>query len=192
MRMFKQECPLRRPVEKASWGKALQAITDMRTATVEEPDIEILTPPGDVHAIFRVTTTRAPQFVDVTQTVGHMLETSGLASGIAVITSQHTTASIKLNENEPELLRDMEKFLCGIAPADDYYRHNDFTIRTINVEEDECPNAHSHCQHLLLNASESVPVLNGRLMLGRWQRIFLVELDRPRPRNVVVSFIGSR
>ncbi len=54
------------------------------------------------------------------------------------------------------------------------------------------PNAHSHCQHLLLNASESVPVLDGKLMLGRWQRLFLVELDRPRPRNIVVSFIGAR
>ncbi len=161
---------------------------DLRDA----PSIRIVSTGGEAHAVFCVDTTRAPQFIDVTEIVAQLLEGSGLLSGIVVVTSQHTTASIKINENEPELLKDMEQFLCGIAPSETYYRHNDFTVRTVNVEEDECPNAHSHCQHLLLSASESVPVMDGRLMLGRWQRIFLVELDRPRPRNVVVSFLGSR
>ncbi|HZT97863.1 MAG TPA: secondary thiamine-phosphate synthase enzyme YjbQ [Chloroflexota bacterium] len=168
-------------------------MTDLSTLEIlQEPEIQVITPPGEVHAVFRVNTTRAPQFIDITDTVEGLLQTSRLGSGIAVVTSQHTTASIKVNENEPELLKDMEEFLCGIAPPDSYYRHNDFTVRTINVEEDECPNAHSHCQHLLLNASESIPVMGGRLMLGRWQRIFLVELDRPRARTIVVSFLGTR
>ena len=158
----------------------------------DDPEITVVTPPGGMHAVFSVQTTRAPQFIDITEAVRGLLHESGLESGIAVVTSQHTTASVKLNENEPELLKDMEAFLSGIAPSDRYYRHNDFSVRTVNVEEDECPNAHSHCQHLLLNASESVPVIDGRLMLGRWQRLFLVELDRPRSRNIVVSFVGSR
>jgi secondary thiamine-phosphate synthase enzyme len=168
-------------------------MVQVSTAVIsDEPLIEIVSRAGtSAHAVFRVSTTRAPQFIDITSIVQDMLESSNARSGVAVITSQHTTASIKLNENEPELLRDMEKFLCEIAPPDNYYRHNDFSIRTVNMEEDECPNAHSHCQHLLLNASESIPVANGRMMLGKWQRIFLVELDRPRPRNVVVSFIGA-
>jgi secondary thiamine-phosphate synthase enzyme len=164
---------------------------DLGTLAVEEMHIEVLTPPSSTHAIFCVSTTCAPQFIDVTDTVAELVEGGGLQTGIAVVTSQHTTASIKINENEPELIRDMEKFLRQIAPPEVYYRHNDFSIRTINMEEDECPNAHAHCQHLLLSASESIPVLNGRLVLGKWQRIFLVELDRPRPRNVVVSFIGN-
>lgn len=169
----------------------MQSLKNVVAVTARDPLVEVVTPPGEMHGVFRVETTRAPEFIDVTEVVAEMLEDSGLDSGIAVVISQHTTASIKLNENEPELLRDMEAFLCGIAPPDQYYRHNDFTIRTTNVEEDECPNAHSHCQHLLLNASESIPVANGRLLLGRWQRIFLVELDRPRPRTVIVSFIGG-
>ena len=170
----------------------MHAYTNVFEPIVEEPVIEIVTAPApsDVHSLFRVSTSRAPQFIDVTDVVAGLLESSGLESGIAVVTSQHTTASIKLNENEPELLRDMEKFLCDIASPNVYYRHNDFAIRTCNMEEDECPNAHSHCQHLLLNASESIPVQDGKMMLGKWQRIFLVELDRPRPRNVVVSFLG--
>ena len=175
------------------WGVELvQALKELVVVGARDPHIEIVASPGGSHSLFRVSTTRAPQFIDVTDVVMQMLEARDFDSGIAVVTSQHTTASIKLNENEPELLRDMETFLCGIAPPDRYYRHNDFTVRTTNVEEDECPNAHSHCQHLLLNASESIPVVNGKLMLGKWQRIFLVELDRPRDRNVVVSFIGDR
>ncbi|HEV3312075.1 MAG TPA: secondary thiamine-phosphate synthase enzyme YjbQ [Chloroflexota bacterium] len=170
----------------------MQTYIDVAELTVEEPQIEILAGASEPHAIFRVSTRRAPQFIDITEVVGDLVETSRLSSGVVVVTSQHTTASIKVNENEPELLRDMEKFLCDIAPRDRYYRHNDFTIRTTNMEEDECPNAHSHCQHLLLSASESIPVSGGRMMLGKWQRLFLVELDRPRPRQVVVTFIGNR
>jgi secondary thiamine-phosphate synthase enzyme len=170
----------------------VQVFSSAADIAVDEPEITVVTPAGGMHAVFCVQTTRAPQFIDITKVVVDMLAASGLASGIAVVASQHTTASIKLNENEPELLKDMEAFLCGIAPSDRYYRHNDFSVRTVNIEEDECPNAHSHCQHLLLNASESIPVLDGKLMLGRWQRLFLVELDRPRPRNIVASFIGAR
>jgi thiamine phosphate synthase YjbQ (UPF0047 family) len=59
------------------------------------------------------------------------------------------------------------------------------------MEPDECPNAHSHCQHLLLSASESVPVVASRMALGRWQRVFLVELDRPKSRQVTVQVIGT-
>jgi secondary thiamine-phosphate synthase enzyme len=165
--------------------------SDRFDAALAEMPVRALTPPGAMHAVFAVETARAPQFIDITPVIEEALAATDLYNGIVVITSQHTTASIKINENEPELLKDMERFLCEIAPPNRYYRHNDFTVRTVNVEEDECPNAHAHCQHLLLSASETVPVVEGRLLLGRWQRIFLVELDRPRLRNFVVSFIGS-
>jgi secondary thiamine-phosphate synthase enzyme len=84
----------------------------------------------------------------------------------------------------------MARFLCEIAPTDRDYCHNNFDVRTVNMEEDECPNAHSHCQHLMLSTSETVPILSGRLQLGRWQRIFLVELDRPKLRRVTVQIVG--
>ena len=169
----------------------MQALRELSPIVQTEPTVEFRPSLSDCHSVFRVTTSRAPQFIDVTSVVSELLTANGMSTGIVVVTSQHTTASIKVNEHEPELLRDMEEFLCGIAPADKYYRHNDFTVRTVNMEEDECPNAHSHCQHLLLSASESIPVLNGRLHLGKWQRVFLVELDRPRPRDVVVSFLRT-
>jgi secondary thiamine-phosphate synthase enzyme len=140
--------------------------------------------------LFR-TTSHAPQFIDVTDDTADVINRSGITNGIVVIFSQHTTAAIKINESEPELLKDMALFLSQIAPIEREYHHNNFDVRTVNMEPDERPNAHSHCQHLLLSASESVPVVASRMALGRWQRVFLVELDRPKARQVTVQVIGT-
>jgi secondary thiamine-phosphate synthase enzyme len=135
-------------------------------------------------------TSEAPQFIDITDDVEDAVNRAGIENGIAVVFSLHTTAAIKINECEPELIKDMSRFLAEVAPLDREYCHNNFDVRTVNMEEDECPNAHSHCQHLLLSASETIPIVNARLLLGRWQRIFLVELDRPKDRRVSVQILG--
>ncbi|HZU12789.1 MAG TPA: secondary thiamine-phosphate synthase enzyme YjbQ [Chloroflexota bacterium] len=142
------------------------------------------------HETLAYDTDQAPQFIDITDDVASALSRSGIENGIAVIFSNHTTAAIKINECEPELLKDMARFLSEVAPLDRDYCHNNFDVRTVNMEEDECPNAHSHCQHLMLSTSETVPVLGGRLQLGRWQRVFLIELDRPKARRVSLQFVG--
>jgi secondary thiamine-phosphate synthase enzyme len=136
-------------------------------------------------------TTDAPEFIDITDDVASVVSRSGVVNGVAVVFSRHTTAAVKINECEPELIKDMARFLGEIAPIEREYHHNNFDVRTVNMEEDECPNAHSHCQHLMLSASESVPVLGRALHLGRWQRIFLVELDRPKARQVMVQVLGT-
>ncbi|MCS7207925.1 MAG: secondary thiamine-phosphate synthase enzyme YjbQ [Dehalococcoidia bacterium] len=133
---------------------------------------------------------KAPEFIDCTPQVERLVQEAGVSNGIAVVFSRHTTAAVILNEMEPLLLADMERFLERLAPRNAYYQHNDFTIRTVNMNDDECPNGHAHCQHSLLGASETIPIVNGRLALGRWQRIFFVELDRPRPRELVVQIMG--
>jgi secondary thiamine-phosphate synthase enzyme len=135
-------------------------------------------------------TGEAPEFTDITDDVTDLVERSGVLNGLVVVFSMHTTAAIRINESEPELLKDMSRFLREIAPHDRAYYHNNFDVRTVNMEEDECPNAHSHCQHLMLSASETIPVVNGRVQLGHWQRIFLVELDRPKDRRVSVQVMG--
>ena len=71
------------------------------------------------------------------------------------------------------------------------YQHNDLSRRTGEIAADECANGHAHCQHLLIGASENIPIGDGRLDLGRWQRIFLLELDRPRDRQLVVQVFGA-
>lgn len=151
----------------------------------------VLAAPAFVRSrIFAFQTKKSPEFLDITKEVEDFVAESGVREGIALIFSCHTTAAIRINENEPLLLRDMEEFLKRLAPRELYYCHNDFGIRTHNMTPEECPNAHAHLQHLLLGASEAVPIQGGKLALGRWQRIFLVELDRPRERKVLVQVVG--
>ena len=139
-----------------------------------------------------ITTTRAPEFIDITEHVKTHVKSTGVRDGLVSIYSTHTTCAIKINENEPLLLSDMEKFLQKIAPQDAYYAHNDFSIRTVHMTEDEEPNGHSHCAHLLLSTSETIPIVNGDLILGTYQSVFLIELDpRSRNREVLISSIGS-
>lgn len=140
--------------------------------------------------VIRRVAREAPEFIDITADVVRAVEESGIREGMVLVFSRHTTAAVKINENEPLLLRDMARFLEEAAPREGDYRHNDFVIRTANMTEDECPNGHAHCQHLLLSASETIPVSAGKPLLGQWQSIFLIELDRPRTREVVVQIQG--
>lgn len=137
-------------------------------------------------------TERGPQIIDITEQVEQAVRASGVVEGSVLIFSRHTTAAIKINEHEPLLLEDIEAFLERLCPRDGTYNHNDFSRRTVNMELDECPNAHAHCLHLLLNTSETVPISEGKMLLGRWQRIFFIELDSPRPRQVVLQVMGQR
>ena len=138
-----------------------------------------------------LTTHTAPEFIDITDWVCQCVSQSKVSNGFAVVYSKHTTAAIKINENEPLLLRDMVGFLEKFSPRDGGYYHNDFSIRTVNMTPDEAPNGHAHLQHLLLGTSETVPVTDGLMQFGRYQSIFFVELDHPRPREVMVQVVGE-
>ncbi len=137
-------------------------------------------------------TEAGPCFLDITDDVMRAVRSSGVQAGQVTVFSRHTTAAIRINEHEPLLLHDMTRMLRAAAPENAYYEHNDFERRTVNMNPDECRNGHSHCQHLFLGNSESIPVVDGLPALGAYQRIFLVELDHPRPRCVLVTTIGLR
>ena len=139
-----------------------------------------------------VNSTTAPEFVDITDRVETFLEATGVKHGSVNVFSRHTTAAITIQENEPLLLNDMASLLERLAPRGIRYGHNDFSIRTVHMHEEECPNGHSHCQHLTLGSSETIPVVDGILALGRWQRIFMVELDDGKlgPREVLLQSLG--
>ena len=139
----------------------------------------------------RVKTTCAPEFIDITDWVAECVAESQIANGFAVVYSKHTTAAVKINENEPLLLDDMAGFLEKIFPRDHSYQHNNFEIRTVNMNENESPNGHAHLQHLLMGTSETVPVMDGQMQFGTYQSIFFIELDRPRPREVLVQIVGE-
>jgi secondary thiamine-phosphate synthase enzyme len=155
--------------------RALLRHSDQTTVTCESIEIE---------------TRGAPDFHDITDDVQAIIADSGVTFGQVTVFSTHTTAAIRINENEPLLLRDMARTLRQIAPSNAYYEHNDFGRRTVNMNPDECANGHAHCQHLFLASSETIPVLDGRATLGIYQRIFLIELDHPRMRKVLVTVVG--
>ena len=138
----------------------------------------------------KYTTPGAGTFLDITDDVSSVVRSSGVRDGVAHVYSTHTTAAVRVNENEQLLLGDFARFLERLAPAGNgAYEHDDIA-RRVNVPPDEPINGHAHCRHLLLSSSETIPVIDGRLQLGRWQRIFLVELCSPRERNVIVQVVG--
>lgn len=144
----------------------------------------------------KVRSETSPEFIDITDEVEEFIESSGVLNGIVVVFSKHTTAAIVIQEDEPLLLDDFRNLLDSIASSDAKYSHNDFDVRTVHMHDNECPNGHSHCQHLTLGSSESVPVIDGKMALGEWQRLFMVELDGEKAqqigyREVVVQVLGQ-
>ncbi|MBM4417725.1 MAG: YjbQ family protein [Chloroflexi bacterium] len=146
---------------------------------------------------YQVVTRRVPlasqqetDFVDITDVVNGVVRASGVCDGIVVVFTTHTTAGIVINEAEPLLLDDLRRRLEQFAPRAARYDHDDLSVRTVNVEPNERMNGHAHCQRLMIGASETIPVADGVMLLGRWQRIFFLDLDGPRPREVLIQIQG--
>lgn len=143
------------------------------------------------HTKVRITTERPTEFIDLTEGLEGLLAQSRITIGFVNVQSLHTTAAIVVNEGEPLLLGDFGNLLEKIAPGAARYQHDDTTIRTVNMTPGERPNGPAHCKSLLLGSSVCLNVVNGRLLLGRWQRVFLAELDGPRPREISVLMMGE-
>jgi len=132
-----------------------------------------------------LTTTEPIQVVDITDRVRQRCAESGLRNGLVTLISRHTTAYVNLNEREAQLQRDMVTFLKRLVPRDGDYLHNLAPV-------DDRDNAHSHLLGLFMNASESIPISDGELLLGGWQSIFFIELDGPRAeRSVTLQLLGE-
>ena len=144
-----------------------------------------------MHSTIRIETQRPTQFIDITPDLEAFVAESGIQSGLLNVQSLHTTAAIVVNEHEPLLLSDVTGLLERLAPVDAVYRHDNITLRTANCVLGEPPNGHSHCRALLLGSTAALNVVNGALRLGRWQKVFVVELDGPRTRDVSLLLLGS-
>jgi secondary thiamine-phosphate synthase enzyme len=143
------------------------------------------------HARISIATAEAMEFIDLTARIAALAADAGIRTGLVNIQTLHTTTAIVVNEHEPLLLVDFGALLGRTAPGDAPYRHNDPNARTLPLTPGERPNGHAHCQALLLGSSVLLNVAESRLQLGRWQRIFLVELDGPRAREVSVLVVGE-
>ncbi len=130
--------------------------------------------------------------LDLTDEVNEVVHASGIIDGIVLVFSPHTTCSVLLGSPGPALVQSLEKAMDEIAPADDYYAHDDFDIRTENVQENEPANAPSHIFHIVVGkVSESIPVEAGKLLLGNAQRVLFIELDGSRLRRYCIQVAGE-
>ena len=137
-------------------------------------------------------TQKRVQFIDVTELVRERVRRAGILHGIVNVHTRHTTTAVVLNENEHHLLRDFEQRLEAWAPREGPYQHNDLEARRFQlIAPDERPNGDAHARALLLGASETMNVVDGRVELGEWQRLFFVELDGPRTRRLSILALGT-
>ncbi|MFN2471155.1 MAG: secondary thiamine-phosphate synthase enzyme YjbQ [Gaiellaceae bacterium] len=139
-------------------------------------------------------TTGGLTVTDITEEVNQAVRESAIREGIACVYSPHTTCCVRVNEFETGFLEDFARLLEALVPTDRYYAHDDWDRRTENIcpEDMDNGNGHSHCMAMLLGtAGESVPVREGELALGTWQRVLFVELDRERDRRWTVQVVGS-
>lgn len=138
--------------------------------------------------------TKYLDFIDLTEDVEKIVEKSEIINGSVLVYSTHTTLAICVNEKEKGICNDFAGLMGRLVPKDAYYEHNDLTKRTENLVcqsgASDCLNGHSHCTQLLMRNSEMIPIIDGKLMLGTWQRIFAIELDCCRGRKVIVQVSG--
>ena len=127
-------------------------------------------------AEFIVRTNKKQEMVDITQRVADLVKQSRVSDGICLVYVPHATAAVAINENaDPNVCEDILEALGNLVP-EGRWRHD----RIDN-------NAAAHIKATLLGPSQAVPVRGGRLRLGTWQSVMLVELDGPRERSVIVE-----
>jgi len=141
------------------------------------------------HRTLRHDTRNAVDLIDLTPELRRLVRELEITDGLLTVTSRHTTTAITINENESRLLDDLKDFFRRLAPPEAAYRHNDIHLRDCPPDEPE--NAHAHLLAMVTGSSEVVAIVDGDLDLGRWQSVFLVELDGPRERTVSVQVIGE-
>ena len=123
---------------------------------------------------------------DVTAEVERLIAGWPIRDGLVHVASLHTTAAVVVNEHEPNLMADLERWLAELAPAGKGW-HHDRLARGIPSEPE---NTDAHLKAMLLGRSQTVALQSGRLALGTWQRIILVECDGPRRRSLEVTAVG--
>jgi secondary thiamine-phosphate synthase enzyme len=127
----------------------------------------------------RLSTRGNTDIVDITEGAVAVLRTSGVEVGTLVAFVTGSTAALTTMEYEPGGVADLQALLGELAPADRAWEHNRLNHDT---------NAHAHLRAALIGASETIPVVGGRLALGTWQQLVLVDFDdRPRDRVVTVQ-----
>lgn len=122
-------------------------------------------------------------FINISSQLSNLLKDSGLQDGIMTVFVSGSTAGVTTFEYEPGLIRDLKEFYDKVAPSNVHYHHDDTWGDA---------NGFSHVRATLTGPSLTIPYEKGKLLLGTWQQVVLVEFDnRPRTRDMVVQIIGE-
>lgn len=125
-----------------------------------------------------IKTEKPVQVVDITRQVNEAVKESGVLEGLCLVYTLHTTTGIVINEAESGLVQDLLQRMASLAPPGDGYLHD-------RIDD----NAHAHLQAVLLGNSQTIPIEDGCLLMGTWQRVLFIELDGPRRRNVFLKIV---
>jgi secondary thiamine-phosphate synthase enzyme len=130
-------------------------------------------------ATIELPTAKKQEMLDVTKRVRAEVKQSGIENGLCSVFCGHTTGAIAVNENtDPDVQTDILNALERAIPTSaQYYKHEE-------------GNAHAHAKSVAVGCSETIPVQNGRLMLGQWQAIYFCEFDGPRNRKITITVVG--
>ena len=122
-------------------------------------------------------------FVNITPNVNEALQASGVREGLCLVNAMHITASVYINDDEPGLLADYERWLEELAPhaPTSRYQHN------LTGED----NGDAHCKRQIMGREVVVAITEGELDLGPWEQIFYGEFDGRRRKRVLVKIIGE-
>jgi secondary thiamine-phosphate synthase enzyme len=132
--------------------------------------------------LLRLETPGNGHIVDITPGVESVLATSGIDRGLVSVFATGSTVAITTMECEPGGVHDLQALLDRLIPAGEAYEHN---------RRNHDTNAHAHLRAAVIGPSESIPVVDGRLALGTWQQVVLIDFDdRPRRRTVTVQVLS--
>ncbi|MGD1992731.1 MAG: secondary thiamine-phosphate synthase enzyme YjbQ [Anaerolineae bacterium] len=126
-------------------------------------------------------TRRRRELVHITGRVADAVRESGIEEGFVLVSAMHITAGVFVNDNEPGLHEDIWEWLEELAPYGPDYRHH-------RTGED---NGDAHLKSLLIHHQVVLPITEGELDLGPWQRVFYAEFDGQRPKRTVIKVIGE-
>jgi secondary thiamine-phosphate synthase enzyme len=132
--------------------------------------------------LIKLNTKSKTEVVDITGRVEAEVSASRVESGIALVYPLHTSSAVYVGDSDRGLRDDLLALLARLVPAGAGYRHD---------ESDEKRNAHAHLAATLAGHSATVPVGDGELDLGTFQRVYYLELDGGRPKEIVVKVMGA-
>jgi len=121
------------------------------------------------------------EYIDITTEIEKLVDKSEVRNGVVIIHELHTTAALTIQENDTSVHEDTKEIMDKLVPLDREYRHS----------YEGNANAAAHIKNQILGSNLAIPVIDGKIALGTWQKIFLVELFEGRRRRIAVCVMGE-